>query len=207
MQIDPRSHLTATASDRGISLASLSRLLRRNEAYLHQFVTRGSPRVLSERDRRTLADYLAISEQSLGAPPAERAVAVRRIDAAASAGPGSLSDDDRLLAVDHFPESMLRRLGLAGRPLSMIVARGDSMEPGIGDGDEVLVDTGDRRIGAADGVFVFRYAGALLVKRLSSRMGRIVVVSDNPETPPINPLDPREVEVVGRVVWLSRRLR
>lgn len=203
---DPvRTVLLERVRAREESLSGLSRMLGRNVSYLHQFVFAGSPRALAERDRTALADYLGLSEQALGAPPREDGVRIPRLDVAASAGPGSL-DEDRLLSAEQFPVGLLRRHRLDGRALSMIAARGTSMEPTIGDGDEMLVDTGDRRVDARGGVFVLRLDGALIVKRLRLVKGQVEVASDNPDAALIAPLATDRADVVGRVVWLSRRL-
>lgn len=42
--------------------ASLSRMLGRNAAYIQQFIKRGTPRILSEKDRRTLAACFGVKE-------------------------------------------------------------------------------------------------------------------------------------------------
>lgn len=65
--IDHRADLSALASDRGISLAELSRRLGRNLAYLQQYVHRGSPQRLEEGDRYCLARLLGVDEAELGA--------------------------------------------------------------------------------------------------------------------------------------------
>ena len=88
--------------------------------------------------------------------------------------------------------------------LSAIAVAGDSMEPTLRDGDEILVDRAPRAL--RDGVHVVRAGDSLLVKRLDlGRPGRIALISDNPAYPPIE-LAPGEVEIVGRVVWKSGRL-
>lgn len=48
--------------------------------------------------------------------------------------------------------------------------------------------------------------GALVVKRLHLTDGMIRVESDNPEAALIAPVPAAEAEVVGRVVWLGRKL-
>lgn len=63
----PQERLIELAGRDGVSLAALSRLIGRNDAYLQQFVHRGSPRQLPERERRLLADYLGVPEHELGA--------------------------------------------------------------------------------------------------------------------------------------------
>ncbi|OYY89600.1 MAG: peptidase S24 [Sphingomonas sp. 28-66-16] len=202
---DPRSALAALAVDRGESLAALSRLIGRNAAYLQQFVTRGSPRRLDEADRRTLARYLGVAESALGGPAENAAlVRIRRVDAVASAGPGGLLDHDRADGGEMIDPRVLRELGARAENLSIIAAQGSSMEPTIVDGDDMLVDRGDRRVPDRGGIFVVRRDGALMVKRLARQGRTIRVISDNPEFPP---LPPGPVEIIGRVVRLSRRLR
>lgn len=190
----------------GASLIRLSRLLGRNDAYLQQFVRKGSPRQLPERERAILADYLGLDEAALGGPAERGGVPVRRLDVAASAGPGALGEDERLAAIERFPAAMLRRLAADPAALSLIVARGESMLPVIADGDDILVDTGNRRAGAKAAIFVLRIDGALVVKRLRKAGDMIEVASDNPAAARIAPVPAEAADVVGRVVWLGRKL-
>ncbi|SFP33587.1 S24 family peptidase [Sphingomonas rubra] len=196
------TRLTELAATRGVSLAALSAMIGRNAAYLQQFVTRGTPRALAEGDRRTLAAFFEVDEEVLGGPPAPpAAIRVPRLDVAASAGPGALVDAEVELGADMLDPGLARRLGLKAGAVAIIRVRGDSMEPGLMDGDHILVDTARRSPGAAGGVFVVRIDGALMVKRVRRSGGTLVARSDNPAASPV-PNAP--VEVVGRVVWAMR---
>lgn len=62
-----RARLAALAPARGLALERLSRAIGRNPAYLHQYVTRGSPKRLDEDDRLALAQLLDVDERELGA--------------------------------------------------------------------------------------------------------------------------------------------
>ena len=201
---DPRAALAALASERGASLAALSRLIGRNAAYLQQFVQRGTPRRLAEDDRRLIAAYLGVDEGRLGGadrqPPLVR---VPLIDAAASAGPGALVDDDRRAGGEAIDPALLRRLGVRAENLSIITARGDSMLPTIADGDELLVDRADRKPGG-DALFVARIDGTLVVKRLTPAPEGVIVTSDNPAYPARSVA---ALDIIGRVVRLTRRLK
>lgn len=213
---DPRAALMAlVAGSEGETLASLSRLIGRNAAYLHQFVHRGTPRRLAEEDRRLLSRYFGVPESRLGgaaedAPVRVRVrqldarVRVRRLDARASAGPGALNDGEEVVGGVDFSPAMLRALGVRGGPVALIEARGTSMAPGIADGDQLLVDAGDTRVTARGGVFVIRADGAVMVKRVRRRAGRLEVTSDAPDAPPVCA---EGIEVIGRVVWQSRAVR
>ena len=200
---DPRGTIAVLARERGVSLAELSRVLGRNPAYMQQYIDRGTPRRLAEADRATLARYLGVRESALGGPVRDELVAVLRIDAAAAAGPGGLVEDDRADGVLRIDAALLRQLRVRTDNASMIEVTGDSMEPVLGHGDTILVDRGDRR-GVSGAIYVVRYDGALLVKRLARVPGGIELVSDNSAYPPIAVTG--TPDIVGRVVWLSRRL-
>src|SRR3954470_625597 len=212
---DPRALLEQLIRERGEDYAGLSRLLGRNAAYVQQYIKRGSPRRLAEEDRRLLARYFGIDEALLGGPPAaageEGLVAVPRLDVQASAGPGALEAEERRLGRIGFDTAWLRRLGLHGGGsdrLSVIRVEGDSMTPTLSDGDEILVDRDDGAGRLRDGIYVLRVEEALIVKRLAlGPGGRVSVRSDNEAYPGWPDLDPAGVDVVGRVVWVGRRLR
>jgi len=202
---DPREALAALIERGGTSYAALSRLIGRNAAYLQQFVVRGSPRRLAERDRRLLAAYFGVSEEVLGADVGgPTAVIVPRLDVVASAGGGALIDAETRLGELGLDLRLVARLGARPADLSMIRAAGHSMEPTIAHGDELLVDCGDRRVAAPGGIFVIRVDGALMVKRVSGEAGCYRVASDNPE---FATFETGSLDVIGRVVWLSRALR
>jgi len=216
MELDAtRTRLLALAEERSVSLARLSRMLGKNASYLQQFIRKGSPRKLEENDRATLARFFRVDEIELGAPRDKYAgrmgggysgnwIAIPRLDLQASAGPGATADGEEEVGSFHFSERWLRDQGLQPDRLTAIAVRGDSMEPTLRDGDEILVESGPQDL--RDGIHVVRVDGAILVKRLeTSRPGRLTLLSDNAAYRPIErPAD--EVEVIGRAVWKSGRL-
>lgn len=198
--VDPRARVLALAADRGESLAGLSALLGRGENYLQQWIRRGSPRVLAERDRRVLADYLGVTETELGADVATT-WRVPRLDVAASAGGGSAVEGEALLGLDIMSVELARSLGIREGTASIIRVVGDSMAPGLVDGDRLLIDEASRTPDAKGGVYVVRIDGVLLVKRVRRVGRRLEVSSDNPEAPPLPGGVPA---VIGRAVWQMR---
>jgi hypothetical protein len=217
---DPaRTRLLALAGERGVSLSALSALLGRNASYLQQFVRKGSPRKLEETDRRTLAEFLGVDEAELGAPPRETVLTVGsgarvrgpadwadipRLPLGASAGPGSAAIDAAPVSRLRFSGQWLRRQGLEPAMLSVIEVEGDSMEPTLRDGDEILVDRTPRALRA--GLHVVRLDDVLLVKRLEpGPAGTLRLISDNPAYPRIErPV--ADAAIVGRVVWKGGRI-
>ncbi len=223
--MDPaRTRLLALAAERGVSLASLSALLGRNAAYLQQFVRKGSPRKLEENDRRTLAEFLGVDEAEFGAPAREAVFSVGalsvgggapargpldwadipRLPLGASAGPGTIAADPAPIDRLRFSARWLRQQGLDPAMLSVIEVEGDSMEPTLRDGDEILVDRSQRPLRA--GLHVIRLDDVLLVKRLEpGPVGMLRVISDNPAYARMErPVG--DVSVLGRVVWKGGRI-
>jgi len=214
MEMDPpRVRLLQLSEDQRISLTRLSRLIGKNPSYLQQFVRKGSPRKLEENDRRTLANFFGVAEAELGASKDKSSVIggaigdwidIPRLDVDASAGPGARADGEDVIGSLRFSARWLRAQGFDPAMLSTIAVSGDSMEPTLRDGDEILVDTTPRPL--HDGVHVVRLENVLLVKRLeTARPGRIALLSDNPVYRPIE-CDAGDVQVIGRVVWKSGRL-
>ena len=69
--LDPeqaRANLERHIRERGVSARALSIAIRRNQAYIQQFITRGTPAKLDEEDRRVIASMLDVGEEELGAP-------------------------------------------------------------------------------------------------------------------------------------------
>jgi len=212
---DPRVRLLALSEERGVSLSSLSAFIGRNSSYLQQFVRKGSPRKLEENDRRKLAAFFSVDESELGGPedispmPAGNSrradwVEVPRLPLGASAGPGAFAHEEVPIDAFRFSTRWLRGQGLDPAMLSAIAVAGDSMEPLLRDGDEILVDRTPRPL--RDGIHVVRVGDVLMVKRVQAGVpGRVVLESENPAYRSIE-LPPEDVAVIGRVVWKSGRL-
>ncbi|WP_088182286.1 S24 family peptidase [Sphingobium sp. Z007] len=214
-----RIALDRLIAERGENYADLSRLIGRNPAYIQQFIKRGTPRKLDEEDRRVLARYFGVPEQMLGGTTAPVAVparmrgmpavvAVPRLALGASAGLGSLDEDEQAAGVMAFDARWLRHLGVRPQRVSIIRVDGESMAPTLNDGDDIMVDHDDDASRLRDGVYVLRLDGVLMVKRVAMgpRRGWFSVVSDNPHYPDWADIDPALVDIVGRVVWSGRRL-
>lgn len=211
-----REKLAELARERGSSLAALSRMIGRNGTYLQQYISKGSPRKLEEEDRRKLARFFGVAEQELGAAEdnsydsrqgggaAPDWVEVPRLPLDASAGPGATGAQEIAFDAFRFSRKWLREQGLDPSYLSSIRVMGDSMDPLLRDGDEILVDRAPRPF--RDGVHVLRLGEMLHVKRVqASAPGRLRLISANEAYDPFD-VDLAEVDIVGRVVWKGGRL-
>ncbi len=210
--MDPvRELLERLMRERGDDCLSISRLLGRNAAYFQQFLKRGVPRKLKEEDRRLLARYFGVSETALGGPPpppeGAGTVRVPRLLLGASAGPGAVAEREEEAGSIAFEGRWLRRLSANPAALSIIQVAGNSMEPTLQDGDDILVDTGDAASALRGGIYVIRMDDALMVKRLTPGPGATVsVISDNAAYPSLDSVARDRFSVVGRVIWTGRRI-
>ncbi|MEQ7873058.1 S24 family peptidase [Sphingomonas sp. ASV193] len=196
------------------SYAALSRLLDRNDAYIQQYLRKGTPRRLPERERRILARHFGVPDSALGGPEEssreqDQLVPVMRQPVRASAGPGALGDDERSQPYFAFDPRWLKLLtSTPASRLSAIRVDGDSMAPTLSGGDDILVDLDDCGERIRDGIYVIRVDEALLVKRLTLHpLGRKVTVqSDNPAYSDWPDCDIGDIHCVGRVIWAGRRI-
>jgi phage repressor protein C with HTH and peptisase S24 domain len=213
---DPRVRLMELVDAQGVSLSGLSALLGRNPSYLQQFVRKGSPRKLEEGDRRTLARFFGVDEAELGAAGDGGAAAysgqrraagewadVPRLPLGASAGPGAVAGGELPVGQLRFSARWLKSQGLDPAMLSAIEVEGDSMDPTLRDGDEILVDRTPRPL--RSGIHVLRLDDVLLVKRVERAGDALRLISDNRAYPEIE-RPAGEVEILGRVVWKGGRL-
>ena len=215
MTSEPRQVLERLCAERKENLAALSRMIGRNDAYIQQYLRKGTPRQLKERERRVLATYFKVPESLLGGLPEDGAaqfgelVPVLRTAVRASAGPGALVEAEATRPYFGFDPAWLRSLtNSPASKLSVIRVEGDSMAPTLSAGDDILVDLADAADRLRDGIYVLRVDGALLVKRLAIHpVGRRVTVqSDNPAYSDLPDCGLDEIECIGRVIWAGRKI-
>ena len=205
-----REELDRLIQRRGDTYSGVSRLLGRNPAYIQQFITRGSPRKLDPDDCRILASYYGVDEQTLGGspPPVHRGlVAIPVLDVDASAGYGAIANSEDCRTSFGFDERWLRKLTSAkGNSLSIVRVTGDSMEPTLSHGDEVLVDASDNGSRLREGVYVIRIDDTLVVKRIALQPAgkNVTIASDNEAYPNWNDVGKNSLHVIGRVIWFGR---
>lgn len=214
------------------SLADLSRSVGKNHAYFQQFIHRGVPVELPERVRKSLAQILGVEETDLSisdyfdktpihknvtqkprhdsgqnAADIRDYISIPEHDVRASAGPGTIVENETEVAVWPLPKEYVRHtLSLRGSNLAIIEVVGDSMEPTLHTGDKILVDLGDKNV-AQPGIFALFDGDATVVKRVEKVPGTadVQLISDNSFHSNYR-VPAEDVHVAGRVVWFGRRL-
>ncbi len=206
-----RENLERLVVENGDDYAGLSKLIGRNAAYIQQFIKRGTPKILPERERGILARYFGVDEVELGAPETRSAMRdvrfIPRLAVEASAGPGSVDAGDSLAGKVGFDPKWLKKLSSSPERLSLISVAGDSMAPTLVDGEDIMVDASAAEEPLRDGIYVIRMDGVLMVKRLARAPGgKLSVRSDNPDWPSWEDVEPSDIQLIGRVVWAGRRV-
>ena len=229
MERDPvRETVRRLLRQNGIPMREASLTMGRNASYLQQFLTRGSPATLRRSDREALAPLLGCTPADLWpaeplgpvgqevpsarrppAPAGAPLASVPEIEVAAAAGDGAISGESPPeVARWRLPEAMLRHEGGAAPDnLRILRARGDSMEPLVGEGDRLIVDV-SRRAPATGEMAVLWDGLGLVVKRVEAVAGsepaELRLISANPVYEPYA-VPAQDVHMVGKVVWVLRK--
>lgn len=218
-----RTRILRLVREHGLDLSALSRAIGRNHAYFQQYLKRGTPKHLPEDVRDALCARFGLHADELsarghgaaakGAQPVlhyagEEYGAIRALRGRAAAGAGGEAEDggEKLML---FRMQWLRSVTASPlERLTIIPVDGDSMEPTLRTGDHALVDLVQRRPSRKDGLYVIRTDGGLQVKRVSAHptSGRLVIRSDNPAYESYTDVDPASLEILGRVIWIGRRV-
>ncbi len=186
-------------------LAGLSRLLGKNHAYLHQYIWKGSPRELREKDLRTLLEALNGTQT---VAETTSTVRIPEYEFRAGMGGGGVVSNERERDFLALPRSYLEQMQLVSADLITIEVQGDSMSPTLESGDRIMVNRKDKNP-ASGGVFAIHDSDVLVVKRVeripATSPVRLKLISDNPihgtyEVPA------EETNILGRVVWYGRKL-
>ncbi len=135
-------------------------------------------------------------------------VALPRRATAAAAGAGN-PEPEHAVEFLAFRHDWLRTVfNLHPEAVQLIRAVGDSMEPGIQDGDLLLVDTTYTEF-TEFGIYVFEVQGERLVKRVQRKFdGTLFVISDNSVYQPeiIAEKLAAEITVIGKVIWRAGQI-
>ncbi|MDO5643631.1 MAG: S24 family peptidase [Paracoccus sp. (in: a-proteobacteria)] len=136
---------------------------------------------------------------------ASQFVPVTRFTVEASAGHGSLVQDEQGSGTYAYNRAFLERRGLKPNNLAVISVRGDSMAPDLHDGDLILIDRADATPDAIrEGrIYVVNFDGDLYVKRIQRAPGkRLMLVSSNPayQSVTVEGADMEGLKIIGRVV-------
>lgn len=138
----------------------------------------------------------------------EDPVLLRRVDVRYSMGPGTTVDDYPESEPFEFDRGHFRRLTYSAPSMCFVGnGHGDSNMPTIMDNDDLLIDMGQRVLNQRDKFWAISVYGSGAIKRLRAVAGnRILIMSDNKDVAPDEEVPAEDVHIVGKVIWLGRRM-
>ena len=91
--------------------------------------------------------------------------------------------------------------------MAMLEVRGDAMSPTLHEGDQCLVNTTDRNI-FAPGIYAIQMGQTAQVRRLfvNPVNGRVTIKCDNQTYEDYSDIEPNAIRVIGKIIWVGRRL-
>ncbi|MDD5171217.1 MAG: S24 family peptidase [Syntrophales bacterium] len=154
-------------------------------------------------------DSTVIPENALARLRSSDYVFIPLYDVRAAAGAGATIESEAIVDLLVINRTWVRKqIGADPANLSFLYVEGDSMEPLLRPGEMILMDLSAANV-PVDGIYVIRFDGHLMVKRIQREPGNVLTVSSvNPAYKPIKLDfgDGRDLAVIGRVVWHGRNL-
>jgi phage repressor protein C with HTH and peptisase S24 domain len=167
--------------------------------------------VLNEKGEK----YTNHQSELLPQPTEDEFSLVQQLDLSASCGHGRFTEHVVVKGGLAFKRSSLRDIGVQEEHARVIYATGDSMEPSIGHGRVVLIDTADKKASDNKIFLICDPDGSILLKRLvrefhpGSGDMRWIMRSDNPnktQYPDKLLPDDERTNIVGRAIWTDKML-
>lgn len=126
-----------------------------------------------------------------------------------SAGNGALVQREEQSDGIAFSRNFIdKEIGVSPNNIFLMPVRGDSMTPTLK--NQALIMVNRIEDFAGDGIYVFRFDGQLMVKRLQFTKSGLSVVSDNTTYEPWeltrNEMTTVDFEIIGEVVWSGQRV-
>ncbi|MDL2018314.1 transcriptional regulator [Vibrio parahaemolyticus] len=149
-----------------------------------------------------------ISQNGVIAPP-RGYVNLDLYEVEVSAGHGALVVSEEKSSAIVFSEAFINNdIGVNPNNVFLMPVKGDSMYPTLKNGCLVMVNRVDMFSG--DGIYVFRFDGQLMVKRLQFSKYGLSVVSDNETYKPWeltkDEVASNDFQIIGEVVWSGQRM-
>lgn len=124
-----------------------------------------------------------------------------------SAGFGSFNDGiTKPDGEEPYSELLLKTIGIKPKDAAVFWAKGNSMEPVISNGDQLLIDRSKKEI-KSNKIYLIQNESSIWVKRVKLLWDRIELISDNKEEyAPISltSADAGTLKVIGQVAYIGK---
>ncbi len=134
---------------------------------------------------------------------------IPRLDARVSAGPGAENGDVQVIEKLAFRRDWLDRMGVEPTMAVLVQVSGDSMAPGLHDGDLALIDRRRNKVRNGHVYALTDIDGATRVKRIDLLPEGLILRSDAPsyQSEFRRSDDADRIQIIGQVVWSGHAWR
>ena len=196
-----RHHIDELIRQKGKNYRSLSMAIGKNEAYLHQYINKGSPLRLPEEQRRKLATLLEVDEQEL--------TDIKLPKTLQSAITHSENTTIEMLSLDSgkttgFWSLPLKEVSSVSHTdpdnLKLFCVSGDSMLPTLKDGDYIFADCSVQNF-TGDGLYIISIGDRLTIRRIQQiSPNDVSLISDNINYKSVN-TSIKKLKIIGRIFY------
>ncbi len=195
-----RQHIDELIRKKGKNYRALSMAIGKNEAYLHQYINKGSPLRLPEEQRRKLAKLLETDEQEL------TDITLPKTLETSSYTKNAVLEICSLLSPDtegfmSLPLTQISAISSASpENIKIFAVSGDSMQPTLKDGDYIFVDTSVQKF-SSDGLYVVIFGDNPTIRRMQQiSQNEVLLISDNTNYKQVT-LPFKKLNIIGKVVY------
>lgn len=225
-----RKKIDTLINERGLNYRIVSMHLGRSESYIQQYITRGSPVELKEKDRKIVAALLGIDEQELTTTsmystfPAHMAginvvadkiagavssffkkphpdtVGIEMLDVSACCGTGIENINENVVGVWQMPLVDFKAVSQASPDKIKIVKA-------IGDSMQPTINDGDfvfidiaNQSMGSDGIYVLLSETGLSIKRLQNDFDGNITINSDNKLYNARTLPLKDIHILGRVI-------
>ena len=134
---------------------------------------------------------------------------IPRLDARVSAGPGAENGDVQVIEKLAFRRDWLDRMGVDPAQAVLVQVSGDSMTPGLHDGDLALIDRRRNKVRNGHVYALTDTDGSTRVKRIDLLPEGLILRSDAPsyQSEFRRSDDADRIQIIGQVVWSGHAWR
>ena len=205
------------AENSQMNLKALSRLLGRNDAYLHQYIHRNSPKLLPERIRHKLAELLGTDERFLREDGWQDNAQCNHKLGAIQAVPVLTTSEDNLFDVHYFDINELLKLVEHQALSSLRMARltDDDMAPDLPKDTLVMLDPTDTQL-QEPGLYLLGKKNDFTLREVhifdnedinqdEKPKNQVRLTAKNPAIGAVR-VTADTIPVIGKVIWFARAL-
>lgn len=195
---------------KGVSVSELARRIDKTSSFVSEYSS--VPKVLRPRTIKMFADALEVNQDEfLAGPPSGFAELIRRgdfelIGQKVITASRAYDEPHPYFVIAIHKDYLDKSTQAKAKDLFFMQVHSEAMSPAIKQGDIILINT--LRKDVSGGIFLVKNGGHYFLRRVTPQFGgELLLTSDNEGVhfPSIR-LNPEDVEIIGLVTWVGRKI-